>query len=195
MLFLIRSLLIIFLLPGCQLPQGSVKIVFPPDPDEGQRPHARAEKRFQSSVQQGPTAVESAIELSGKYARLSEEIAVLKQKNQDLITENRRLKNQVAPLSAQLQQTQKELTQANDLLIEMRIELNNWKTDILGFRSEMRNADTEQLKALLNILKILGGEVEAESSQRKNAVSAEASPGGPGQPQPQETLALGKPND
>jgi len=75
-------------------------------------------------------------------------------------------------------------------MIEMRIELNNWKTNILGFREEMRDADTAQLQALLRILNILGGEIKAESAQHENArassepqpnSSADASQGEPGQ--------------
>jgi DNA anti-recombination protein RmuC len=115
------------------------------------------------------------MELSQKYAKLSAEAAVLHQENQDLISKNLQLKDQNAALKAQLQQTQKELTEANDLMIEMRIELNNWKTDIIGFRDEMREADSSQLQALLRILKILGGEVKTEAAQQDNATSASAS--------------------
>ncbi len=67
-------------------------------------------------------------------------------------------------------------------MIEMRIELNNWRTDILGFRDEMRDADTTQLQALLRILKILGGEVKEESAQNENAGSAAVSSAEPKSP-------------
>ena len=53
----------------------------------------------------------------------------------------------------------------------MRIELNNWKTDVLGFREEMRDAEIEQLRALLKILEILGGEVKPESDQNQQDTS------------------------
>jgi len=175
MFFLIPSLLI-FLLSGCQVPEGPVKIIFPPDTAKGQSSSSVA-KRFQESAPQGPTVVESAIELSGKYAKLSEEAAVLQQKNQGFITENRHLKEQISALEAQLQQTQKELIEANDLLIEMRIELNNWKIDILGFRDEMRDAEKTQLEALLKILNVLGGEVKPESDQGEDSGSTAVSPG------------------
>ena len=92
---------------------------------------------------------------------------------------------QVASLDGQLQQTQKELAEANGLLIEMRIELNNWKADILGFREEMRNAETAQLETLLRILKILGGQVTTEPARAEvtGAVgSAVASTSKPDQP-------------
>jgi len=140
-------------------------------------PSASVAKRFQEPRRQGPTAVDSAIELSQKYAKLSEEAAVLQQEKQDLITANRLLEQNNSALKAQLQQTQKELTEANDLMIEMRIELNNWRTDILGFRDEMRDADSAQLQALLRILKILGGEIKTESVQSEKAGSDAVSTG------------------
>ncbi len=122
-------------------------------------------KRFQESASQQSTVVASAMELSKEHAKLSEETAVLRQENRDLIVQKQQLEEQVVALQLQLQQTQKELTEANDLLITMRIELNNWKVDILGFRDEIRGAETAQLEALLKILKVLGGEVKTKSAQ------------------------------
>jgi chromosome segregation ATPase len=162
-MLLLTLLLLILLLSGCQLPQQPVEVILPPAPDSVKVQQSDSiAKRFEESNPQGPTAVESAIELSEKYAELSKESAQLWQKNQDLIAKNRRLEDRVVSLETKLQQTQRELTEANDLLIEMRIELNNWKSDILGFRGEMRQAEKAQLEALLKILKILGGEVKAE---------------------------------
>ena len=112
--------------------------------------------RFQEAAMHKPTVVESAMELSQQHAKLSEEAALLRQQNRDLTFSNEQLKEQVVALEAQLKQTQKELTEANDILIAMRIELNNWKMDILGFRDEIRDAETAQLEALLKILQVLG---------------------------------------
>ncbi len=180
MLSLISSLLI-SLPAGCTVTKGPGKLSVQPgsikQPQQNTKPLPGDSfaKRFQEPSSQSPTAVESAIELSQKYAKLSEEAAVLRQENQDIITRNRQIKDLNTALKAQLQQTQKELTEANDLMIEMRIELNNWRTDILGFRNEMRDADTTQLQALLRILKILGGEVKTESAQNENADSTAVS--------------------
>ena len=124
------------------------------------KPDAEAMKRFQDTNQQNPTAVESAIELSKKYAALTEEAGQLKLENQTLRTENKELAKTVSALQAELNQANKELTQANDMLIEMRVELNNWKMDVLGFRDEMRKAEKVQLETLVKILKVLGGEVK-----------------------------------
>ena len=180
MLSLISSLLI-SLPAGCTVTKGPGRVSVQPgsikQPQQNTKPLPSDSfaKRFQEPSSQSPTAVESAIELSQKYAKLSEEAAVLRQENQNIITRNRQIKDLNTVLKAQLQQTQKELTEANDLMIEMRIELNNWRTDILGFRNEMRDADTTQLQALLRILKILGGEVKTESAQNENADSAAVS--------------------
>ena len=100
---------------------------------------------------------------------------MLRQQKEDFVAQNQQLKERVTALEGQLQQTEKELTEANDLLIEMRIELNNWKTDVLGFRNEMRDAETAQLEALLKILRVLGGEIQAASAEGGEIGSAVAS--------------------
>ncbi len=120
--------------------------------------------RFQEPGTRSRTAVESAIELSQRYAQLSELAAALREENKELINENNKFREQITLLQAKLNQTQKELKEANDLLIEMLTELNNWKTNILGFRNEMREAQKAQIEALLKVLDILGGEIDTELS-------------------------------
>jgi chromosome segregation ATPase len=96
-------------------------------------------------------------------ADLSEQVTALRAENVALATENAKQKSRISEVEPELQQAQKELREANDLLMEMRLELNNWKEDILGFRSEMRDADQAQLEALLKILQLLGGEIMPEN--------------------------------
>ena len=139
-------------------------------------------QRFQDTPREGRTAVESAIELSEKYAKLSDQAATLRQENQRLGTDNENLRQQIATLDAKLKQTQKELGEANDLLIEMLTELNTWKTNILGFRGEMRDAAKAQLEALLKVLEILGGKVEADALGQKHAGTLNPEPNSPSAP-------------
>jgi len=168
----------IFLLSNCVTVQEPPKVAVISDstarlssPKSEKQQGDSVAKRFQESASQQSTVVASAMELSKKHAILSEEAAVLRQENRDLTARNLQLKDQVVTLEAQLQQTQRELSEANDLLITMRIELNNWKTDILGFRDEIRDAETAQLEALLKILKVLGGEVKTKSAQAEDTSS------------------------
>ena len=155
-------LLLMLLISGCLKSQRRVDVIASRGTINEQQNRTVA-TRFQEPNPQGQSAVESAIELSQKYSRLSEETAALRIQNQELINEKARLEKDTRELETKLKQAQKELTEANDLLIEMRIELNNWKTDVIGFRGEMREAETAQLEALLKILKILGGETPVES--------------------------------
>ncbi|MCP4452083.1 MAG: hypothetical protein GY809_11520 [Planctomycetes bacterium] len=106
-----------------------------------------------------PNAVQSAIELSQKCADLSEQLTALRQEKLSLTTMNEEFKAKLADLEPKLEQAQKEISEANDLLMEMRLELNNWQSNVLGFQSEMREADQAQLDALLKILQLLGGEI------------------------------------
>ena len=165
---LVILLVPIFLLPGCSSTQKPADLAVDSAAVERQQNDSIA-KRFQEPDPEGPTVVESAMKLSGEYAKLTREAAVLRRQNEDFIAKNRQLNEQVVSLDAQLQQAQKELAEANSLLIEMRVELNTWKADILGFRNEMRNAETAQLETLLRILKVLGGQVAAESARAENA--------------------------
>ena len=184
----------IFLLFGCSSAPRQVDVIPLANSTNRQQSNYIA-RRFEEPVQQGRTAVESAIELSQKYAMLSEEAVALRAKHQGLIAQNSQLKDKTAELEAKLDQAQKELTEANDLLIEMRIELNSWKTNILGFREEMREAEKAELKALLDILKVLGGEVTAESVLDQDASLATISPSEPSPLEPKDALIIGRSNE
>ena len=155
--------------------------------------NAAAVKRFQEPALQGRTAVESAIELSQKYAELSDQAAALREKIQALTTENTQLKEQVASLETKLKQTQKELTEANDMLIQMLTELNNWKSNILGFRNEMRDAAKAELEALLKVLELLGGQITLQPP----ATPKESQPTQttPAQPSVQQPPSKDEPNE
>lgn len=158
------------LLAGCM--GMSVPFDSNPEPVKPvQKTDAATLKRFQDTNPESTTAVDAAIDLSKKYAALSEETAKLQSEKQSLLTENNQLKQRIAVLEPETAAAKKELAEANDLLVEMRIELNNWKTDVLGFRDEMRQADKAQLETLIKILKMLGGEIK-EASPEQNAAGA-----------------------
>ena len=171
-ILILVSLMPIFLLSNCVSVQEPLRVAARSDSTEIQQ-SASVAKRFQESAPQiqNPSVVASAMELSKKHVILSEQTDVLRQQNRELIVQKQQLKDQAVALEVQLRQTQKELTEANDLLITMRIELNNWKVDILGFRNEIRNAETAQLEALLKILKVLGGEVKTKLARGEDTSS------------------------
>jgi len=171
-MFLTSLLSVNLLMSGCAAPQWPTEVVLQPAPaSTAAQQNASNAKRFQDTSKES-TVVESAMELSEKYAKLLEEAAKLRTENQKFAEENKYLKEQLASCQSQLEHTQKELAEATDMLTEMRVELNNWKNDILGFRSEMREAEKAQLEALLKILNILGGEVKAESAKTSEPNSA-----------------------
>ncbi len=181
-ILILISLMPIFLLSNCVSVQELPKVAVRSDSTEIQQ-SASVAKRFQESASpiENPTVVASAMELSKKHVILSEQATALRQQNRELFVQKQQLKDQVVALETQLRQTQKELTEANDLLITMRIELNNWKVDILGFRDEIRGAETAQLEALLKILKVLGGEAKTKSARGEdtssNTVASLSKPG------------------
>ncbi len=161
---LVLAVLLVLAVSGCTTaPRSSGAVA------AGAPPTETTAKRFQDTSLDGRTAVESALELSEKYAKLSDQTVALRQENQRLSTDNENLRQQITSLDTKLKQTQKELGEANELLIEMLTELNNWKSNILGFRGEMRQAAQAQLEALLKVLEILGGQAEAGTLERKHA--------------------------
>jgi chromosome segregation ATPase len=180
---------------GCATTPNQTRPVGP----KTESPQAATESsatRFQDTPLKGRTAVESAIELSEKYARLSDQTVSLREENQRLTSENERLRQQITALEGKLLQTQKELGEANELLIEMLTELNNWKTNILGFRSEMREAAKAELEALLKVLEILGGEAEAGTLERRHAATLKPEQYGVQEPnEPVTSLMTGEPNE
>ncbi len=161
-LYALLTLPVMLMLTGCMemsQPSNSVTHSEPlsAPPAVSQQREISDPTRFQNPAT-GQSALDSAIELSKKFAALSEEMAGLQVAKEKLAVENAELKEQIAKILPEAEQARKELAEANDLLVEMRIELNNWKTDVLGFREEIRQADKIQLEALLKILRVLGGE-------------------------------------
>lgn len=123
------------------------------------KPQLASAERFQNSEQKN-TAVDSAVRLARENSGLLNENTQLKEKIAKLTEENNNLNTQIKALKPQLEQAKKELAQANDFLIDMTTELNNWKMQVLGFQDEMRIADKTQMEILIKIAKAMGAEVE-----------------------------------
>jgi len=175
--FLILSALT-FLLVACPALQKPAEVVLKPDSTKYYS--SSMSKRFRDAAPKGQTVIDSAIELAKKHSELSEKTFIQRQEIQELIAENDRLKDQLAILEPELKQTEKELAEANDLLIDMTTELNNWKMQILGFQDEMRNADIAQMEILFKIAQAMGAEVIPEQDETKRST---------------ETLTSDEPND
>ena len=166
----ILLLSVVFTIAGCSMPQEPVQITLPPKYVATSQPASQASinaRKFDRSIEDGPSAVESAVEMSKKYAELSENTAQLRQDKKNLTDENQKLSARVEQLQEKLNQSEKELAEANELLRQMLIELNTWKSNVLGFQKEMREADTAQLEALYRVLRILGGELEPEPTAQQ----------------------------
>lgn len=162
-ILMLASLILLPYLYSCSGTQNPVKIVFPPEFGENEKPQSAASsKRFEQQDTTKTTAIEAAVEMSEKYAQLSAESTELKRQNENLQEESRQIQDRLQQTHIELDSTQQELSQANDLIMEMQVELNNWKADVLGFREEMRQADIAQLQALQKVLEILGGEVPGQ---------------------------------
>ncbi|MHC5060378.1 MAG: hypothetical protein ACYTFK_04755 [Planctomycetota bacterium] len=116
------------------------------------------EQQFTESQEDSTDAVQSAIMWSQKYDELLKTTEKLREEKNTLSLENTNLKYQLKEVQTELDRTKAELADANNFLHQMQAELVKWKSDVLGFRDEMRNAQTAQLAALKRVLRILGAE-------------------------------------
>ena len=141
---------------GCVSQQDRMQRIYEPPPTRSSKKdqHEASIKRFQEPSNETSTQAEASVELAEKYAALMQETETLRANNKELLESNDNLKSKVLSLESDLKQTQAELTQANDLLMDILGELNTWKSDVLGFRNEMRQASKAELEALLKILTI-----------------------------------------
>ncbi len=89
-------------------------------------------------------------------------MAELQQLHQDMQEENGQLKSKVESLELQLKQAGAELAVSDEVTMGLNAELQTWKKDILGFRSEMRAASTAELNALMKIMIAIGVEDSVE---------------------------------
>ena len=161
----ITSILLLALisLTGCKMLEQPLPIMVAPQQSPAQPTTQR--QRFAET-----TAMESEFDnanaLAQQNQKMSKQLQDLTSKNADLIDDNDRMAKRVELLKEDLNMTEKELKEANDLLIEMRMELDNWKKNVLGFRNEVNTAHTEQLRALVKILKLMGAEFVPQTEEK-----------------------------
>ena len=117
------------------------------------------DNRFVDNTESSSDSVESVLAWSEKYEKLLATTENLTEKNNTLSTENNDLKQKVSDLTAELDKTKAELKEAGSFIQQMHVELGKWKTDVLGFREEMRSAQAAELVALKKILRLLGAEM------------------------------------
>jgi len=157
-----------FLLIGCGLGQEAVSAVSPePPPAAPEAAHlAETAVNYNDSGtdQSAGSTVDRALMWSEKYAEAVDRLSRMQESYRQLEGENKKLTAQVAKLQADLAQSDKELTDANTLLVEMRAELDRWKASVLGYRQEMRDAQKAQLEALSKVIMLLGGTEEPAAS-------------------------------
>lgn len=136
--------------PG-PVPDVQSERIVDPSPQDMQR-------RFETNTESEGTAVQNAVIWAQKYEELSVRNNELRDQNNKLYLENQRLVRDSDKLTMQLEQTQKDLAEANEFLQQMHLELSKWKSDVLGFRDEIRQSQKAQLEALSKILSVLGAE-------------------------------------
>jgi len=127
------------------------------------------------------TAVDDALLWARKCAESLETLDQERQKNVKLNDDNQKLSGQLTKVQGDFAKSQAELGEANKLLVEVRQEVQKWKTDVLGFRDEIRKANQVQLEALAKVLTLVGAEVPKESA--KPADDEPAAPEKPATPQ------------
>ncbi|MHC5213703.1 MAG: hypothetical protein ACYSOO_03835 [Planctomycetota bacterium] len=118
----------------------------------------KMQKRFDPTIEDSVDSDQSNVQWASKYEELSISNNALRETNNELTVKNNQLKQQIEAIKSELEQTKNDLTEANDFLGQMHLELNKWKTDVLGFRQEIRQAQQVQVEALGKILRVLGAE-------------------------------------
>ncbi len=147
---------------GCGVSYSDPDLLMAGNHGRGQATYLdKAAIRNESGVETA-SAMEAAMEWSNRYHQVSSDRDLLQRENRELAQENQKIKTELDQLKFNLTRAEKELSEANDMMMEMTQALEKWKTDVLGFRKEMQMAQKVQLEALIKILKLIGGDVDKE---------------------------------
>ena len=158
---------------GCDIPEEVVpEKVIPNEIKKQEEPEipepvAESSSNKYTGGMGGENDFESARVWAQKHRKLTEQYKSLQKENDKLKEDNKRLIRRAELSMKSLKRTEQELEEANELLIEMRKELDGWKTNVLGFREEINFVHKEQLEALEKILKLLGYEYEVKDDNKE----------------------------
>lgn len=144
---------------GCSMGWKPADPPPPPTSAVGHAPYLDGPAAGEDGQPPTATAVENALAWSEKYTKAVEALAREQEQSRRLAEDSRQLADQNVVLKAEVARTQKELQDANDLLIAVRRENEKWKANVLGYRDEMRAAQKTELEALVKVLRLLGGDV------------------------------------
>ena len=110
-------------------------------------------------------ATGAALRWADKYAEAAKELVSANRRIRAQEVENQKSKTKIAQLSQELKKTQRELQDANEVLMDLKSDLKKWRTDVLGFREEQNKS----LKAIIisqkKILELLGAEVPVDTGK------------------------------
>lgn len=187
----IVAFLAIVALAGCSDWTGSTKKV-EPVPAATMPAHGTGSATYMTKSSVKPdaegaseNAVDTALQWAQKYSEAADKLVKLQQENRDLADKQQKLADQNTRMQADLASAQAQLKEANSMMMDMRTELEKWKSSVLGFRQEMRDAQQAQLVALARIMKLLGGEplttMPASAAQAPAAVVTPVPPPVPAQ--------------
>jgi len=155
---------VIVVLCGCNVnvPQEIVPDTFKSPTQKTKAPDPVVDsnvKRFSKKV--GDNASYDDVRVwSERFNELKKQNKQLKTRNDELTADNKRLMARFNVMKDNLGTAEKELKEANLMLIETTKDLEGWKANVLSFREEQNYVHKEQLKALIKILKLLGAEYE-----------------------------------
>lgn len=119
--------------------------------------------RNKHTVTKETGASDIAARLSEKYGKAVDELKELGKKNDVLLKNCAESREQVSKLKAKLTATEKELTDANEMLKEMEVELKQWKGDVLGFRDEMRQSQKALIEGVTRLHVLISGGVAMDA--------------------------------
>jgi cell division protein FtsB len=134
------------------------------------------ERRFSDTAETKMDAVQVITTWSQRYDELSRQTEQLRESNTKMTLENAHLAQEIEKLKTELQQCRRDMEQSNAVLEQAHVELSKWKADVLGFRDEIRQAQSAQLSALTKILRVLGAEVSSVENASSDANSQETKP-------------------